>query len=653
MTTFHPSAGGRYATLAGRTPDRPTLPRMLPIIRRLMSKLTPGRTPQPTAHTMLHTLAANVPHRIYAKDIEGRFIFANRSVANGMGVASADHLLGKTDFDFYPEEDARQYWAKELEILKSGHPMLSQEEHVEYLLVDRKAWLLTTKVPLRDDKGRVIGLVGINYDITPLKDTEQALREAKQEAEVATRQLAITVDKLNGEVQERERMEEQLRRQALHDALTGLPNRALLIDRLEHAIQLAQRSKQPLTVLFINLDRFKIVNDSLGHGAGDELLKTVTQRVAACVRGCDTFARLGSDEFVLLLQDEMAGDKLEYLIGRIAAAVATPMQFGEREVTVTCSIGCSVYPQDGDDAPTLLKHADAAMNLAKEQGRNNVQRYHAELNRNANDQLEMESQLRRAIERGQLMLHYQPQVDLRTGEVVGVEALVRWPHPEWGMVPPLRFIPIAEESGLIGPLGRWVLRTACAQAVAWRQQGLPAQRMSVNLSAKQFLNPGLESEVVSALSDTGLPANMLELELTESVSMKDPEETIRILARFHALGIGLAIDDFGTGYSNLAYLKRFPLHRIKLDRSFIKDIGIDESSEVIAEAMIAMAHKLQLQVVAEGVETLPQRDLLAALGCDLMQGYWFSKPVDADALATLLANQHRRIERSSVDLVKT
>ena len=298
-------------------------------------------------HTLLHTLVESVPHRIYAKDTEGRFTFANQAVAIGMGLTGPSQLLGRTDFDFYPAEAARGYFAQEQAIMRSGQPLLNHEEHVKYLLLEQECWLLTTKVPLRNGRGEVIGLVGINYDITPLKTTERALREA----------------------------EESLRHQALHDALTGLPNRSLLMDRLDHAICAAQRNQHPLTLLFIDLDRFKLVNDTLGHDAGDELLKVVAQRVGHCVRSSDTLARLGGDEFVLLLPNAMPDDVLLRLIRRIRSAVARPLPWGGHEISVTCSIGCCTFPEDGADAATLLKRADSAMYRAKQGGRDSACRY--------------------------------------------------------------------------------------------------------------------------------------------------------------------------------------------------------------------------------------------------------------------------------------
>ena len=590
----------------------------------------------PIEHTLLRALAENVPHRIYAKDAQGRFIFANGAVARGMGVSDPAELLGKTDFDFYPREQASEYARQEQEVLCHGRALLNHEEHVQYLLLSKEVWLITTKVPVHDEAGRIVGLVGINYDITAQKSAELALQAAHAQAAATARQLQATVARLDLEVKERQRFEQELRHQAMHDPLTGLPNRVLLMDRIDHAIELARRRDHELTLLFIDLDRFKIVNDSLGHAAGDELLRVVTRRIGSCVRSGDTFARLGGDEFVLLLPNPMPADALATLTNRLARVVAKPVLVSNRQVSVTCSLGYSVYPHDGADAITLLKHADAAMYGAKEDGGNRVRRYTPELRSHAGERLEVEAQLKQALERGEFLLHYQPQVEIASGRIIGVEALVRWQHPVRGLVPPLEFIPLAEESGLIEPIGEWVLRTACAQAAAWQCSGLPALRMGINLSAWQFLNPALESVVAQALTEHGLAPGQLEIEITESLSMKNPEETIRILTSFKTLGIGIAIDDFGTGYSNLAYLRRFPVHRIKLDRAFVSELGSPSSSHAIVEAIVAMAHKLDLEVIAEGVETAEQREQLLRYGCDALQGYWFSRPVDAASCEALL-----------------
>ncbi len=591
-------------------------------------------------YTLLRALAENVPHRIYAKDIRGRFIFANGAVARGMGVSDPAQLLGKTDFDFYPLELASKYNRQEQEVLVHGRPLLDQEEHARYLLLEEEAWLITTKVAVRDGAGRIVGLVGINYEVTTQKAAGLALQAAHAQAAEAAVHLQATVARLDLEVKERQRFEQELRHQAMHDTLTGLPNRALLMDRIEQAIEFARRHDHSLTLLFLDLDRFKIVNDSLGHAAGDELLRVVTRRIGRCLRSGDTFARLGGDEFVLLLPNPMPADVLADLTNHLSRIVAKPVLVADREVSITCSLGYSVYPQDGEDATTLLKRADAAMYGAKKDGGNRMRRYTPGLSSHAGERLEVETQLKQALQRGEFLLHYQPQIEIASGRIVGVEALVRWQHPVRGLVPPMQFIPLAEESGLIEPIGEWVLRTACAQAAAWQHSGLPALRMAINVSARQFHDPALVSVVAQVLAEHGLAPEQLELEITESMSMKAPEESFRILASLKELGISIAIDDFGTGYSNLAYLRQFPVRRIKLDRAFVSELGSQSSSHAIVEAIVAMAHKLDLQVVAEGVETAEQRDHLLRYGCDELQGYWFSRPVDAARFGALLQKQH-------------
>lgn len=599
----------------------------------------PG-THQETAHLermLLQLLAENVPHRIYAKDICGRFIFANQAAAQGMGVREPADLIGKTDFDFYPLEAATKYAAEEQKVLVDGQPLLDHEEQVDYLLFGQQTWLMTTKVPLRDTEGCVVGLVGINYDITSGKLAEKALRSANQQAEAAAAELARMVARLRAEMAERQRVEVELRRRALHDDLTGLPNRCLLMDRLELSIKHARRDGQSVTLLFLDLDRFKHINDTLGHAVGDELLKGVAERVEKCLRQSDTLARLGGDEFVVVLPNTIAGDDLAVLIQRISRAVAEPLLLAGELVSVNCSLGCATFPQDGADGTTLLQFADAEMYRAKQQARRSSNGLSVVREPATEDSQEIEAQLCHALRRNEFRLQFQPQVDMRSGEIVGVEALIRWQHPQWGLVPPLRFIPIAERCGEIGRIGEWVLREACTQAMAWQRAGLTPVRMGVNLSAQQFLDTRLEALVAQVLADTGLPAEWLELELTESVSMRDPEASIRILGRFRAMGIKLAIDDFGTGYSNLASLLSFPVDRVKLDRSFICELGSKDNCAAMVESVVSMMHRLQLEVVAEGVETAEQRAVLASFGCDAMQGYWFARPMDANACEAMLA----------------
>lgn len=441
------------------------------------------------------------------------------------------------------------------------------------------------------------------------------------------------------DISERKRYEEQLVHQANHDALTGMPNRNLLEDRLSQAIFYAQRSNRMMAVLFLDLDHFKLINDSLGHDVGDHLLQVLGERLVQCVRSGDTVARMGGDEFVILLAELAHSEDVSPITQKILAATALPYLIDGHELFVTCSIGASLYPSDGNDVQTLLKNADAAMYRAKDTGRNTVQYFTNELNARAFERLLMENNLRHALERGELLLYFQPQVSLSNGRMVGVEALVRWQHPEMGMISPGDFIPLAEESGLIVPIGEWVLRTACAQNKAWQVAGLPPLSVAVNLSARQFRQdvPAMVSKV---LQETNLEAHYLELEITESIIMQNPDEAAATLRKLKEMGVRLAIDDFGTGYSSLSYLKRFPIDRLKIDQSFVRDITTDPDDAAIAMAVIAMAHSLNLKVVAEGVETEAQLSYLHRRQCDEFQGYYFSRPESSENMAHQIAQNH-------------
>ncbi|WP_345812868.1 EAL domain-containing protein [Paraburkholderia sp. PREW-6R] len=432
------------------------------------------------------------------------------------------------------------------------------------------------------------------------------------------------------------RYQEQLEYQANYDSLTRLPNRNLLRDRLQHALIVAQRQHKGVAVVFLDLDGFKNVNDSLGHSVGDRLLSVVAERLARCSRTSDTVARHGGDEFVIVMTDTVDEQSLIAWMERVRASISEAVWLDGTELYVGCSMGASLYPQDGDDAETLMKKADLAMYRAKDLGRNTFQFYQPEMNASAGARLNLERRLRRALRDNEFLLHYQPQVDIETGQIVGTEALVRWRDPEVGLVPPSSFIPVAEESGLIGPLSEWVLREACRQNKAWQDQGLPAARVSVNLSARVFQQRDIAQLVMQVLAETGLAPEYLELELTESAIMRNAEEAVSMLNELHALGIGLAIDDFGTGYSSLSYLKRFPVDRLKIDRSFVSDIGVSSDDETITSAIIALAHSLKLQVIAEGVETSAQLDFLKERACDEMQGFYFAKPLSTDAIRALL-----------------
>ncbi len=442
------------------------------------------------------------------------------------------------------------------------------------------------------------------------------------------------------DISERKMAEERIQHLAHYDALTDLPNRVLFRDRLEQAIIKSQRSNEKLAVIFLDLDRFKQINDTLGHSVGDRLLQVVATRLLECVRGQDTVSRQGGDEFLVMLPGATP-EGAAMVAQKMLMALAAPCLIDGHDLRVTPSIGISMYPEDAKDIDALVKLADVAMYHAKDLGRNNYQFYTESLNATAFERLSLESGLRMALERNEFLLHYQPQVDLASGRVIGCEALIRWKHPEYGMVSPARFIPVAEESGLIIEIGEWVLREACRQLRAWQDAGHTSLVMAVNMSALQFRKPGLEEVVLKALNDAGVLAQSLELELTESILMHGIDTTLATLQKFAALGLQLSIDDFGTGYSSLSYLKRFPIHKLKIDQSFVRDIATDVNDAAIVRTIVLMAHSLNLRVIAEGVETNEQQAFLREAGCDEIQGYLFSRPLPAEGFEALLGEGKR------------
>ncbi len=443
------------------------------------------------------------------------------------------------------------------------------------------------------------------------------------------------------DVTERKRAEEQIKSLAYHDVLTGLPNRLLFNDRLNVAVAQAHRQQQRLGILFLDLDRFKVINDSLGHSLGDRLLQAVAERLEAGVREGDTVARLGGDEFILLLPGIARADDIARVAEKILDSLRLPFRLEGRDLFVTASIGLSLYPEDGLDGETLVKNADIAMYRAKEQGRDNFQLYTQTMNERAVERLQLESSLRKALAHGELLLHYQPLLDLSTGRVHGVEALLRWEHPESGLVYPGEFMHLAEITSLILPIGVWTLRTACAQIKKWQEEGHPHLSVAVNLSARQFSQPEVVEHVKRALRETGLSARSLDLEITESHAMANAEATIHTLRELKALGVRISIDDFGIGYSSLSYLKRLPIDTLKIDQSFVRDITSDPDDAAIATAIIALAHTLKLRVVAEGVETQQQLEFLSTRQCDRMQGFLFSRPLAAADCGEFLARARR------------
>jgi diguanylate cyclase (GGDEF)-like protein len=448
---------------------------------------------------------------------------------------------------------------------------------------------------------------------------------------VRARQLVLNVE-------QRKRAEERIRHLAYHDALTDLPNRSLLEDRLTTALAQAHRKSRMLALLYLDLDRFKRVNDTLGHSLGDHILQSVAERLTSIVREADTVARVGGDEFTILLPEiSQAQDAID-VADRILRELRRPVMVDHRELPATTSMGIAFYPNDAEEADTLLRNADIAMYRAKEQGRDNYQLYTAAMNARIAERFAVENDLRRALDRNEFVVYYQPQVDLSSQQIVGVEALVRWEHPTRGLMLPADFIPVAEESGLIVPLGEWVLRTACAQAKAWQEAGLPPIRLAVNLSGRQFQQRNLSEMVERALNETSLEPRYLQLEITETVVMHDMDFTIATLNNLKAMGIQIAIDDFGCGHSSLNYLKRLPIDDVKIDRSFVHDLATDPSDAAIVGSVVAMTRELNLNVVAEGVETEEQLAFLKERQCDVVQGFLFSRPVPPDAVEKIIAS---------------
>jgi diguanylate cyclase (GGDEF)-like protein/PAS domain S-box-containing protein len=491
-------------------------------------------------------------------------------------------------------------WAEHIAALEAHKPF----RDMELCRLDetgKNVWISISGEPVFDASGAFNGYRGVGKDIT-----------------------------------ERKRAEERIQHLASHDALTSLPNRVMFGEVLNIAIQNAQRYNRRFAVLFIDLDRFKIINDTLGHEAGDKLLKEMGTRLSETVRSSDVVARLGGDEFVVLVQEVSEPKQMETVARKILSALAKPMLIQGQECGVTASIGICMYPSDAQEEQSLMKNADIAMYRAKEEGKNTYKFYSEEINVHSFERMALETSLRRGLERNEFFLHYQAKLDLRTKQITGVEALVRWQHPELGVVPPMQFIPLAEETGLIVPIGKWVLNRACAQNVAWQREGLPPLRMAVNLSARQFADDDLLEDIGTALRESGMKPELLELELTESMVMQNADRASTVLAAIKRLGVRIAIDDFGVGYSSLTHLKRFPIDTLKVDRSFIRDIPQDPGDRAITEAIIAMGKSLKLTVVAEGVETQEQQTFLYDHNCDEMQGFFFSKPVASDQFVELL-----------------
>ena len=545
----------------------------------------------------------NIPSMVFVKDAKDlRFVSLNPAGEALIGLREAD-VIGKTDHDLFPPEQADFFVAKDRAALSGSGRLSIADEPIVTQSGDIRI-MHTTKLSLLDIDGKPKYLLGISDDITEQKKTN-----------------------------------EQLVYLATHDPLTGLPNRGLLIDRLMQATLRAKHKKQSLALLYVDIDGFKEINDTLGHFTGDKALQTVTRLLKATMPDTETIARVGGDEFVLILENISAKSEAAAAATRLRQRFQKPVKVADREIFLTVSIGISIYPDDSTDNETLLRIADIAMYHAKSEGRNTYAYYSPNLEARTTEKLEMRNLLRQAIDKNELVLHYQPKVSMQTGKIIGAEALIRWNCAERGLISPAQFIPLAEESGLIIPIGEWVLRTACAQAMQWQQQGFAPLIMAVNISPRQFRQSDLRKRIQKTLTETGLHPKYLELEVTEGAIMDNAASAIRLLNDIDGMGVLLAIDDFGTGYSSLAYLKQLPVSVLKVDQSFVKGLTSEANDTAIVTAVIAMAKSLHLAVTAEGVETQEQLDALKNLGCDNYQGYFFSRPIPAEGFTALLGQQ--------------
>jgi len=533
-------------------------------------------------------------------DKSGQFLFVSPSFC---AVAGRDEtmLLGTHYAPFVLPEDRAEVARSFKSLLRPPHTSYHENRAYTGAGVRWFGWAMRTVV---DEQGEISAFVGIGRDISERKEAEAEIQKL-----------------------------------AYFDRLTGLPNRQLLHDRIQQALIQSRRDGRRVAVMFLDLDRFKEINDTLGHDIGDQLLQAVAERLNTQLRGTDTVARLGGDEFVVVLPAVSQEEDVAAIAQKILEALSEQFPFSGHNLFTSASIGIALAPADGDDVATLIKHADMAMYKAKDQGRNAFRFFSAEMNVKAMERMILESGLRRALERNEFFLCYQPQLDLASNTLVGMEALLRWQHPDLGLLGPNSFIPIAEETGLIVPIGEWVLRTACLQNKAWQDAGFPCLKVAVNLSARQFRQQNLLQVVLQALQDSGLGPQWLELELTESTIMTNPDEALEVLRQLKKVGVTLAIDDFGTGYSSLSYLKIFPIDSLKIDRTFIRELTTNRNDAAIAEAIISMAHKLELKVIAEGVELEAQQGFLTDSRCNMLQGYYFSYPLTVEEFSAFLSKQ--------------
>ena len=559
-----------------------------------------GARRYPRERELLEVFLEHIPDNVYFKDRDSRFVCISRAMADYFGLAGPEQALGKTDSDIFSSGHADQALADEQEIMRTGQSKIGLEEK-ETWPDGHESWALTTKVPLKNRYGKIIGTMGISHNITDRKQADLRIRYM-----------------------------------ALHDVLTGLPNRILLEDRLAQAIALARRNQQSVAVLMLDLDRFKNVNDSFGHYVGDRLLEAVSKRLQASLRDSDILARLGGDEFVIGLPMVADNRGIETFAQKVLSKLGEPFRIEGHELKVSASIGISVYPTDGEIPEALLQFADAAMYQAKKERRGIYCFFTPELTEATQRRQKLENDLYQARARDEFVVYYQPLVLTNSGRITGVEALLRWNHPEEGLISPNEFIPQLEELGLIGEVGEWVLRTACRQNVAWQKEGIPRVRVTVNVSAQQFYRGNIVRTVRRVLRETGLDPEWLELELTESLTLDDSMTTTKIMQGLKRIGISLSLDDFGTGWSSLSYLRKFPLDRIKIDRAFMRDIPSEPAAEAVVKSILSLGRNLGLDCVAEGVETRQQLDYLQKQKCTEMQGFLFSPALPSAECGALL-----------------
>ncbi|MEA2046975.1 MAG: EAL domain-containing protein [Campylobacterota bacterium] len=558
---------------------------------------------------LLESIIDTVPLRIFWKDTSSRYLGGNQLFLKDAKLENTHTLIGKTDYQLpWSIEDAEYYRQTDIEIMNTGIARFNFEE--PYCQEDgSQGWVSTSFVPLKNDEGKVLGILGTYHDITIEKEHQRNLKVHREELEYL----------------------------ATHDSLTKLPNRTLFLDRLNQAIYLAARNQTKIAILFIDMDRFKSINDSLGHIVGDLVIREIAQRLNSQIRVTDTLARFGGDEFVMLIDNLSHTMTLTHILGKLMESLQTPIRINGHTLFTTVSIGVSIYPHDSLKANDLLKNADIAMYKAKSLGRNNYQFYTEDMTLKALARMELELNLRSAIENKDFTLYYQPQfkVDTLENTLIGMEALIRWEHASKGFIAPEIFIPVAEDTGLIIPLGRWILEEGMKQMVQWYKKGLNPGVLAINLSMLELQKNDFVDYVTTLLAKTACKAQWIEIEITESQMMKNPEITISTLEALHNLGIKIAIDDFGTGYSSLSYLKRLPIDTVKIDKSFIENLPQDEEDLTITQAIFALARSLKLEVIAEGVERVEQKEILIATGCKYIQGYYYSKPLPLQQIEKL------------------